>query len=67
MRYHVYIETYECNCCGSCVALYPDLFYLNDLSGKVELTENGVYTPEKLAQAQAFCPLHCIGVVEEEE
>jgi len=65
VRYQVHIDTYECNSCGSCVALLPELFCLNDLSGKAELTDNREYTADKLAQAQAYCPSHCIAVAED--
>ncbi len=56
------IDKEKCIGCGSCTAVCPDVFELDD-NGKAYLKEGGEETDEKCAQEAAdICPVQAIGI-----
>ena len=56
------IDSYLCNGCGACVELCPDVFYLNELTGKAELATLDPVITDEVYQAAALCPEKCIEI-----
>ena len=60
------IDTYRCNGCATCTTMCPEVFRLSPLTGKAELIDPDQEITETIRQAAAFCPEHCILLVEAE-
>ena len=58
------IDVYRCSGCATCVAMCPDVFRLNPLTGKAELIDPDQAITEAIRQAAAFCPEKCILLIE---
>jgi ferredoxin len=56
----IIIDTYECNGCGSCVEICPDVFAMNDEGDKAVLLESDAAVTDKVEEAAAYCPQKCI-------
>ncbi len=55
----ILIDVYECNGCGSCVEICPEVFVLDD-SEKATLIDSEAEITEKVEEAAAYCPQECI-------
>ena len=55
----ILIDSYECNGCGSCVEICPEVFVLDD-SEKATLIDSEAEITEKVEEAAAYCPQKCI-------
>ena len=60
----ILIDTYLCNGCASCVELCPEVFHLDEILEKAELTSTSPDISDAVYQAAAFCPEKCITIVE---
>ncbi len=60
MKELVVIDTYECNGCGSCVSLCPDVFEMDQTGDKALVREQPLEITPDLEKAAAFCPQVCI-------
>lgn len=56
------VDSYRCNGCESCVSLCPELFRINDASGKAEAINDSAPCSEQLNRAAATCPVDCIEI-----
>ncbi len=61
--YEVIIDTYLCSGCGTCVAIAPDIFRMNQTSEKAELIEIDPEINDDILTSAAFCPEKCIDVI----
>jgi ferredoxin len=57
----IIIDVYECNGCGSCVEICPDVFAMNDEGDKAFLLDSEAEITEKVEEAAAYCAQKCIG------
>jgi len=55
----ILIDVYECNGCGSCVEICPEVFVLDD-NEKATLLDSEAEITEKVEEAAAYCPQKCI-------
>jgi len=60
----ILIDTYLCSGCATCVELCPEVFRLDEILQKVELTGTSPDITDAVYQAAAFCPEKCITIVE---
>ncbi len=51
-----------CNLCMSCIELYPDVFFLDDVTDKVFIKELNNYDSSFLSRLYSACPRGCITV-----
>ena len=56
----ILIDSYECNGCGSCVEICPDVFVMDDDGEKATLVDPDAEVTEKVEKAAAYCPQKCI-------
>jgi len=56
------VDTYECNGCESCVSLLPELFRMNEASGKAETVRETAPCSAELDRTAATCPVGCIDI-----
>ena len=56
----IIIDTYECNGCGSCVEICPEVFAMDDVGEKAILVNPGAAITDKVEEAAAYCPQKCI-------
>ncbi|MDH3394303.1 MAG: ferredoxin [Desulfobulbaceae bacterium] len=56
------VDSYRCNGCESCVALCPELFRINEASGKAEAINDTAPCSTELEQAASSCPVECIEI-----
>ena len=56
----IIIDSYECNGCGSCVEVCPEVFAMDDDGEKAVLTEADPKVTDKVEEAAAYCPQKCI-------
>ena len=57
------IDTYECNGCGSCVALCPNVFQMDAAGEKAEVIAPDTPITAAIEEAAAYCPAGCILLV----
>jgi ferredoxin len=57
------IDTYECNGCGSCVEICPDIFRMNEAGEKAEVIAPHNEITSLIEEAAAYCPAKCISLV----
>ncbi|HIP38041.1 MAG TPA: ferredoxin [Desulfocapsa sulfexigens] len=55
----IIIDVYECNGCGSCVEICPEVFVMDD-GEKATLIDSEAEITEKVEEAAAYCPQKCI-------
>ncbi len=55
----IQIDYYECNGCGSCVEICPDIFALDD-GEKAVLISSDAEVTENVEEAAAYCAQKCI-------
>lgn len=55
----ILIDVYECNGCGSCVEICPEVFAMDD-NEKATLIDSEAEITEKVEEAAAYCPQKCI-------
>lgn len=58
------IDTYLCSGCQTCVEMCPNVFILNELTGKAELIHPDQRVTEAIREAAAYCPEKCILIEE---
>lgn len=56
----IIIDVYECNGCGSCVEICPEVFVMNDEGDKAVLLDSEAEVTEKVEEAAAYCAQKCI-------
>ena len=56
------VDSYRCNGCETCVSLCPELFRVNEASGKAEAINDSAPCSEELDRAASSCPVDCIEV-----
>lgn len=56
----IIIDTYRCSGCGTCVELCPEVFRLDDMTGKAELVTVDPQVTDAAYEAAAYCPEKCI-------
>ncbi len=59
MAKSIIIDVYECNGCGSCVEICPEVFVMDD-GEKATLEDPNAAVTEKVEEAAAYCPQKCI-------
>ncbi|MEK6201050.1 MAG: ferredoxin [Desulfobulbaceae bacterium] len=65
MKNSISLDTYECNGCGSCVEICPDVFKMDETGEKgVVITPNAEITP-LIEETAAYCPAKCISFTKE--
>ena len=55
----IIIDVYECNGCGACVEICPEVFAMNDVEKAVLINSDAEVT-EKVEEAAAYCAQKCI-------
>ena len=60
MAKSIIIDVYECNGCGSCVEICPEVFAMNDEGDKAVLLDPEAAVTEKVEEAAAYCAQTCI-------
>ena len=60
MAKSIIIDVYECNGCGSCVEICPDVFAMDDDGEKAYLIDSDAEVTEKVEEAAAYCAQKCI-------
>jgi ferredoxin len=60
----IYIDTYRCNGCGSCVELAPAVFIIDEVTEYPGLISDEMEITEELERAVAMCPTQCIDIEE---
>lgn len=62
MKNSISIDTYECNGCGSCVEICPEVFQMDENGEKaVVVTKNSAAEiTTRVEEAAAYCPAKCI-------
>ncbi|GAB4333946.1 MAG: ferredoxin [Desulfobulbaceae bacterium] len=56
----VVIDTYLCNGCGTCVELCPEVFRLDEATGKAALLDPEPVVTDRVREAAAYCPEKCV-------
>lgn len=57
------IDTYLCNGCGTCIEMCPEVFRLDETTGKAALVSAEPVVTDDVYQAAAYCPEKCIFIV----
>ncbi|MEN8198545.1 MAG: ferredoxin [Thermodesulfobacteriota bacterium] len=60
MALSITIDVYECNGCGSCVEICPEVFVMDETDEKATLVDSDAEVTEKVEEAAAYCPQKCI-------
>ena len=60
MKKTIMIDVYECNGCGSCVEICPEVFAMDEYGEKAFLIDPDAEVTEKVEEAAAYCPQKCI-------
>ena len=58
----IIIDTYLCNGCGSCVEVCPEVFQLDENSGKAIVIIEHPEITDALREAVKYCPEDCIEI-----
>ncbi|MBW6520770.1 MAG: ferredoxin [Desulfoarculaceae bacterium] len=62
MKNSIALDSYECNGCGSCAEVCPDVFAMDETGDKgVVINPNAEITP-LVEEAAAYCPAKCISL-----
>jgi ferredoxin len=60
VRKYIIIDVYECNGCGSCVEICPEVFCMDESTEKAMLVNPDAEVTDKVETAMAYCPQNCI-------
>jgi len=60
MAKFIIIDVYECNGCGSCAEICPEVFVMVDGGEKAALLDPDAEVTDKVEEAAAYCPQKCI-------
>ncbi|MCJ7663252.1 MAG: ferredoxin [Desulfobacterales bacterium] len=60
MARKVYIDEEECIGCGTCEEICPEVFSLNEKTGKAEVINQEGASQDKIEEAIEACPVECI-------
>ncbi|HID02289.1 MAG TPA: ferredoxin [Desulfobacterales bacterium] len=60
MAKSIIIDVYECNGCGSCVEICPEVFAMDEDGEKAYLIDFDAEVTEKVEEAAAYCAQKCI-------
>lgn len=60
MKDSISIDTYECNGCGSCVEICPDIFVMDETGEKAAVINPNAEITPRIEEAAAYCPAKCI-------
>lgn len=58
----IIIDVYECNGCGSCVEICPEVFAMDEAGEKAYLLDSEAEVTDKVEEAAAYCPQKCIEI-----
>ena len=59
MARSIIIDVYECNGCGSCVEICPEVFAMDEVE-KAFLIDSDAEITDKVEEAAAYCAQKCI-------
>ncbi|MBU0961713.1 MAG: ferredoxin [Proteobacteria bacterium] len=62
MRKYIIIDVYECNGCGTCVEICPEVFGMDESDEKAILLDPDAEVTGKVEEAAAYCPQKCIAI-----
>lgn len=60
MKQVIIIDGYECNGCGTCVEICPEVFIMEDDADIPTLSDPDAEITAKVEEAAAYCPQKCI-------
>jgi ferredoxin len=60
MARSIIIDVYECNGCGSCVEICPEVFAMDEDGEKAFLIDPDAEVTDKVEEAAAYCAQKCI-------
>ncbi len=60
MAKSIIIDVYECNGCGSCVEICPEVFAMDEAGEKAFLIDPDAEVTDKVEEAAAYCAQKCI-------
>jgi len=60
MAKSIVIDVYECNGCGSCVEICPEVFAMDEDGEKAYLIDPDAEVTDKVEEAAAYCAQKCI-------
>lgn len=60
MEKSIIIDVYECNGCGSCVEICPEVFAMDEAGEKASLIDPDAEVTDKVEEAAAYCAQKCI-------
>ena len=58
----IYIDTFNCKMCGTCMEESPETFKINELTQLPEVTAEEVVIDDSVRLAIVMCPTKCIHV-----
>ncbi len=56
----IVIDVYECNGCGSCMEICPEVFAMDEDGEKAILLDSEATITDKVEEAAAYCAQKCI-------
>ncbi|MBU0665662.1 MAG: ferredoxin [Proteobacteria bacterium] len=65
MKQTISIDAYECNGCGSCVEICPEIFRMDGNGEKGEVITPNIEITPQIEEAAAYCPAKCISFTKE--
>jgi ferredoxin len=65
MKETIFLDTYECNGCGSCVEICPDIFRMDGTGEKAEVIRPDAEITARIEEAAAYCAAKCISLTRE--
>ncbi len=66
MKHSISIDTYECNGCGSCVEICPEVFQMDENGEKAVVVNPSPNITAQVEEAAAYCPSKCISYVHDQ-
>ncbi len=58
----IYIDTFHCKMCGTCMEESPETFTMNEFTQLPEVTKEEVEMDDSVRMAVVMCPTKCIHV-----
>jgi len=65
MKETISLDTFECNGCGSCVEICPDIFRMDEAGEKAEVIHPDATITARIEEAAAYCAAKCIDLTKE--